>query len=99
MKDLYSFTENEIKMLKAFYDESVDSCGACNEDGNMSYMNAQDLAEALNQSLQSVGGTMASLLEKGAISDCMESARGANINDFVVNHRIPLIEKWDTEEA
>ena len=50
----------------------------------MSYMNANDLQEELGGNKQSIGGTMASLIEKGAISDCGESYRGSRLNDFVI---------------
>lgn len=80
-----NLTEKETQMVKAFIAESVDCCGDCSDDGeNLSYMNAQDLAEVLGWDLQTVGGVMSSLEGKGAISDQGESARGARINDFTV---------------
>jgi len=80
-----TYTPNEIDMLNAFYQASIDICGECSEEENMSYMNADDLLKELGGTKQSIGGTMASLLEKGAITDCMESARGSKLNDFVLN--------------
>lgn len=80
-----SFTANEIAMLRAFYDESIECCGACDEFENMSYMNANDLLQELGGTKQSIGGTMSSLLEKGAIADTGESSRNLRINDFVIN--------------
>jgi hypothetical protein len=78
------YTENEIAMLDAFYNESIDCCGRCDEEENMSFMNADDLQQVLGGTKQSIGGTMASLLEKGAIADYGDSARGARINDFII---------------
>lgn len=79
------FTENEIAMLKEFWLESVNCCGACDDDENMSYMSGQDLMEVLGGTKESIGGTMASLDAKGAISDTGESPRGAKGNDWVIN--------------
>lgn len=81
---LDKYTANELAMLRAFYNESIASCGYCTEGENMSYMNANDLQAELGGTKQSIGGTMASLLEKGAIADMGESARGAKVNDFVL---------------
>jgi len=78
------YTENEIKMLDAFYNESINCCGCCEEGQNMSYMNANDLLKELGGTKQSIGGTMASLLEKGAILDTGESSRGLKLHDFVI---------------
>ncbi len=80
-----SFTANEVAMLEAFYNESIDCCGACDEHENMSWMNANDLRKELGGTKQSIGGTMASLIEKGAIADSGESSRGLRINDFTIN--------------
>lgn len=77
-----NYTDNEMKMLKAFYDTSVDCCGQCSNDDNMSWNNAKDLQEVLGGTMQEVGGTMSSLESKGAIVDNGDSARGARINDF-----------------
>jgi hypothetical protein len=84
MEEKMKYTENETKMLDAFYNESIDCCGCCDDDENMSYMNANDLQSALGGTKQSIGGTMASLLEKGAICDTGESGRGSRLNDFVI---------------
>ena len=78
------YTDNEIKMLQAFYNESVNICGACDEAENLSYMNATDLQIELGGNIQKIGGTMSSLEAKGAIIDTMESARGDRLNDFVL---------------
>ena len=80
-----SFTNNELAMLEAFYNESIDCCGACDENENMSWMNANDLRKELGGTKQTIGGTMSSLLEKGAIADSGESSRGLRINDFYLN--------------
>jgi hypothetical protein len=78
------YTENEVKMMDAFYNESEMCCGRCDEEENMSYMNANDLLEVLGGNKQSIGGTMASLLEKNAITDQGDSARGSRLNDFTL---------------
>ncbi len=80
-----SFTDKELAMLEAFYNESIDCCGACDENENMSWMNANDLRKELGGTKQTIGGTMSSLLEKGAIADSGESSRGLRINDFYLN--------------
>ena len=79
-----NYTENELKMLEAFYNESIDCCGACDEEQNMSFMNANDLLEELGGTKQSIGGTMAALLEKCAICDTGESSRDDRLNDFCI---------------
>jgi hypothetical protein len=79
------FTDNEKRMLNAFFDTSMECCGACDEDENLSYMNAADLREVLGGTLQSIGGTMSSLEQKDAITDTGESARHHRLNDFVTN--------------
>lgn len=79
------FTEEEMMMLAAFYQTSTDTCGACNEDENMSYMNANDLYETLGLSKQKISIIMKSLDSKGAITDTEESARKADITDWVIN--------------
>ena len=96
---MINLTSNEIAMLKVFVSESLYTCGACDEDENMSYCNAKDLQESLGGSIQSIGGVMASLLGKGLISDTFDSARHAPINDFVVNTRCPEVAKLVTELA
>jgi len=80
-----TYTTNETAMLQSFRNTSKECCGACDEDENMSYMNAADLLQDLGGTKQSIGGTMASLLEKGAIVDCMDSARGSRLNDFILS--------------
>ena len=90
------YTEKEIQMLKAFYQTSIDICGACDENENMSYMNAQDLVEVLGWNAQEVGGVMSSLESKWAICDMMESYRGARINDFCIE---ATVAEWMVEEG
>ena len=80
-----TYTQNEIKMIHAFYNISVDCCGACDDDQNMSYANAKDLQKELGGTMQEIGGTMSSLESKGAICDQQESARGDRLNDFTLN--------------
>jgi hypothetical protein len=79
-----SYTESEVNMMKAFYDTSVNCCGSCSSEENLSYNNADDLKNILGGTNQSIGGLMASLLKKGALSDMHESARGSQLNDFVL---------------
>ena len=76
------YTTSEMAMLKAFYDSSVECCGGCDEEENLSWNNADDLRERLGGTKQQIGGVMSSLLQKCAITDSMDSARGAPINDF-----------------
>lgn len=96
---MLTYTENEIAMIKAFWDESIGVCGACDENENMSYMNAKDLQEVLGGSMQHIGGTMSSLEGKGAIVDTMESPRGARLNDFMLCDRavIDITNKFSKE--
>ena len=79
-----NYTEKEMAMLKAFYNESMNVCGQCDDESNMSMMNAKDLQEVLGGTMQEIGGVMSSLESKGAIVDMCESARRAKINDFVL---------------
>jgi len=83
--DSVEFTDNEMRMLKAFYDESIATCGSCNRYENLSYMNASDLLKVLGGTKQSIGGTMSSLDSKSAITDTMESARRDRLNDWVLD--------------
>lgn len=80
-----TLTEKETAVATLFAEESLDTCGAFYEDENLSYMNAEDIAEATGLNLQQVGGIMSSLIEKMLIVDCKESYRGAHINDFMGN--------------
>ena len=79
-------TKLEVQVLEVFYNESVESCGDCSSNQNLSYNNAQDVATQLNLSENTIGGVFTSLLKKGLISDTRDSARRAPINDFVVNN-------------
>ena len=82
----YNFTDKEIKMLSAFGETGIDVTGAQDAESmledNMTWMNADDLAEELKLDKQTIGGVMASLLEKNLIEDSGESARGASVTDF-----------------
>jgi hypothetical protein len=80
------YTDNEIAMLRAFYDTSMYICGACDKDDNLSSMNADDLLKVLGGTKQSIGGTLSSLEQKSAITDTCESPRGAKINDWVIDN-------------
>jgi len=87
-------TQLETQVLEVFYNECVDCTGECTEDQNMSYNNAQDVAQALNLTEQQVGGVFTSLLAKGLIYDTEESARRDSglkefqhcTNDFVLGN-------------
>lgn len=87
-------TKLESKVLKVFYDESVDCCGECTETQNMSYNNANDVAKKLDLTEKQVGGVFTSLLNKGLILDTEESARRSSgatyfknlTNDFVLGN-------------
>ena len=87
-------TQLETQVLEVFYNECVDCTGECTEDQNMSYNNAQDVAQALNLTEQQVGGVFTSLLAKGLIYDTGESSRRDSglkefqlcTNDFVLGN-------------
>ena len=83
-------TQLETQVLEVFYNQCVDCTGECTEDQNMSYNNAQDVAQALNLTEQQVGGVFTSLLAKGLIYDTGESARRDSgmdcTNDFVLGN-------------
>ena len=83
-------TQLETQVLRVFYNECVDCAGECTEDQNMSYNNAQDVANALNLTEQQVGGVFTSLLAKGLIYDTGDSARRSSgmdcTNDFVLGN-------------
>jgi hypothetical protein len=90
------YTEMEMEMLKVFYESSVDICGGCSDEENMSYNNAHDLKAHLGGTKQAIGGVMTSLLKKGAICDTQESPRGSKLNDFVLADDA-VMEYFDTE--
>jgi hypothetical protein len=92
-----TLTPSELNLLVYFYTTSVDCCGRCNDEENMSWSSARDIQEALGGSLQSVGGVMASLSSKGYITDQGESARGANINDFTLHTGCEVIDQIEAE--
>ena len=85
-----NLTELEVKVARMFAQTSIDICNCFCEEENLSYMNAQDIAEQAGMSLQAVGGVMASLSNKCLIVDCMESSRGARINDFIASNELYL---------
>lgn len=81
-----NLTNKELEIIKLFIAESLDCCGAFDDEGeNMSYMNAQDLVELTDYNAQEIGGIMSALEAKGLIQDTMDSARRLKINDFVAN--------------
>lgn len=81
-----TLTDAEFNMAAAFYQTSVNCCGQCNDDENLSYMNADDLRDELGLSKQAIGGLMSSLSDKCVISDSESSARGnKKLNDWVLN--------------
>ena len=77
---MHDFTDNEKQMLNAFYNTSMEICGYCSEDENLSYMDVDDLLEVLGGTKQSIGGTISSLLEKEAISDLTRNFSNNQIN-------------------
>ncbi len=85
-----TFTDEEMMMLAAFYQTSTNTCGQCNNEENLSYMNADDLYEQLGLSKQKISKLMKSINSKGAISDCGESYRGSKNNDWVINDQIAM---------
>jgi hypothetical protein len=78
------YTALQLLVLQQFFNTSYSTCGACHEEENMSYMNAEDLKDGLGLSIYVIGGIMASLVEKSAIMSMGESSRGAKINDYVI---------------
>jgi hypothetical protein len=97
MTTLTTLTTSELNMLVCFYTISVDCCGRCNDEENMSWANARDLQDDLGGSLQSIGGVMASLSNKGYITDQLESARGASINDFTLHTGCEVMDQIEAE--
>ena len=81
-------TQKEILVLRAFAQVSIDSCGQFNDDENMSWANAQDIAEETGLSIFSASGVMGSLTYKGWIMDSGDSPRGAKINDFTASPKM-----------
>ena len=81
-----NITKLETQVLQVFYDTSMDCCGECNDNQNMSYNNVRDVAQVLKLSEQQIGGVFTSLLNKGLITDMKESARRLPINDFVLGN-------------
>jgi predicted transcriptional regulator len=69
-------TDNEAKMISAFVMAGMDCTGADTaealKDDNMSWMNADDLADVLGWNKQTIGGVMRSLQRKGLIVDSGE---------------------------
>ena len=83
-------TEKQVQILTIIAESSSDSCGSFEDEENMSYNNAKDLAEETGMKLQAIGGVMSSLTEIFLISDTGESARGDRLNDFVGNPQVYL---------
>tara|TARA_R110002126_G_scaffold13330_2_gene58023 strand:+ start:820 stop:1155 length:336 start_codon:yes stop_codon:yes gene_type:complete len=79
-------TKLESQVLQVFYNEAVDCCGECTEDQNMSYCNANDVAQVLHLTEQQVGGVFTSLLNKGLILDTKDSARRSSGASYFKNH-------------
>lgn len=71
-----TLTAKETEMLTAFIAEGADCNGAeCAQDildDNMTWLDAEELCEALGWDAQTVGGVMSSLEAKGMISDSAE---------------------------
>tara|TARA_R100000458_G_C8010989_1_gene75002 strand:+ start:131 stop:442 length:312 start_codon:yes stop_codon:yes gene_type:complete len=82
------FTTKEQEMLVAFVETGIHGTGVKDAgwllNNNMTWMNADDLADVLKWDKQTIGGVMASLSEKNAIFDSGESPRGAKVTDWFV---------------
>ena len=91
---MITVTDLELSAIKAFRSTSLDCCGAFDDQGNMSYMNVDDMAKALEINKHSAAGLFGSLYVKNLIADMGESARGASCNDFVGDPELinPIIE-------
>lgn len=83
-------TPKERQLALLFSDTSVDTCGEFNEHNNMSYLNAEDISDALGWDMGRVGGVVSRLLAKGLITDTAESGRIAHLNDFSANPSVYL---------
>jgi hypothetical protein len=66
------YTPIEFEMIGVFFKSSVDDCGSCDKEQNMSYSTPSDLKNKLGWSINKVGGVISSLLKKQAIEDTME---------------------------
>ncbi len=94
---LNTLTEKELLVATLFANTSTYCCGCFDDEENLSFMNARDLMEKkTGMNGQQIGGIMSSLEKKGLISDCEESYRGADINDFIGN---PLMYLWFPQVA
>ena len=100
-------TQLETNVLQIFYDTSMDCCGECTEDQNMSYNNVRDIKQELNHTWfldlteQQVGGVFTSLVKKGLIADLEESPRGLDINDFFLGDAFfeqGIANNWEVEQ-
>lgn len=84
-KEEVNISELEYQVLYAFYRESVDCCGECTPQQNMSFMNADDLSKVIpDVKRHAIGAVMGNLERKGLISDTGEK-RIANYNDWCIN--------------
>lgn len=78
-------TDLELKVMKAFIEESISCCGSFEDAENMSYMNPEDIQKATLLKKHTVAGLMGSLCNKGLIYDYGDSARGCINNDWVAS--------------
>jgi hypothetical protein len=83
-----TLTEKELIVAKVFANTSIDCCGSFQEEENMSFCNANDLAEETGMSLHQIAGLIGSLDGKCVITDTGDSARGDNCNDYIGNDGI-----------
>ena len=58
------YTSLELEMIGVFFKSSVDDCGSCDKEQNMSYSTPSDLKNKLGWSINKVGGVISSLLKK-----------------------------------
>ena len=60
-------TTLETKVAKEFAQESIDACGYFDNEENMSFLTAKEIAQRTGLNEHQVGGVITSLLEKGLI--------------------------------
>ena len=76
-------TTLEIEVATLFALASSDCCGSFDDNENISYLNAKDLAKDTGYDMNKIGGIMTALINKDLIQDTHDSARGSRYNDFV----------------
>ena len=96
-----NLTTKEAAMLVAFVEAGIECNAASTSDelinDNVTWMNANDLADELGWDKQAIGGVMKSLWAKCLISDTEESPRGAKVTDWIA-HDEAIIWYFDNKE-